>query len=235
MAWRSISTALFAAGAFSLFSCGGGGKKSDAGFDAGEPPFDAGSQMDSGFDAGVPDSGFDAGIADAGYDAGIEDPRCRVLPAPNVITHGGYTFNGDYTYARVTDLDPATLTDGGGFNVLDVEVFWFNNLELPKGETYKPSTKYQTCEICTLYSEDCDGLDQCDRRYLAVRGNTFVHRADADELNGRLQAVSQDLTLREWNTILDEAVPDGGCVIIRAASVDAGWGNPKDTKPDGGN
>lgn len=184
------------------------------------------------------EGGGNGGGSGGGTGGNIEDPRCRVLPAPAALTHGGYTFNGDYTFGRVADVDPALLTDGGAFNVLDVEVYWFKGLVTPHTEIYSDQTNFDSCEICTFYSEDCDALDRCDRRYLARRGQTYVERADANPADGRLKATSMNLTLVEWNQTLDMAVPDGGCVIIRSSSVDAGWGNPVDPvdagEPDGG-
>jgi hypothetical protein len=224
--------ALLTLAGLALFGCPGGGGKNDGG----EPD---GSVADSGSGGG---NGMGGGSGSGGgggmgggegggamaFDAGPEDPRCRVLPAPNALTNGGYAINGDFTFGRVADVDPALITDGGAFNVLDVEVYWFNGIVLPKTEIYTPQTTRDRCEICTFYSEDCDAIDRCDRRYLARRGQTFVERADDNDANGRLKAVSMNLTLVEWNQILDEPVPDGGCVIIRSSAVDAGWGNPVD-------
>ncbi|MBX7116510.1 MAG: hypothetical protein K1X64_19450 [Myxococcaceae bacterium] len=245
MGSRTTPVALMAVAALTLWQCGGGGNKADGGMTDAGTGGNGGGATGGGSGGGLGEGGGMGGGegvggggatgGSAGYDAGPEDPRCRVLSAPAALTTGGYELNGDFTYGRVADVDPASITDGGGFNVFDVEVYWFNGITPPKTESYTAQTTFQTCEICTFYSEDCDALDRCDRRYLARRGQTHVARADPDSVNGRLQATSTDLTLFEWNQTLDAPVPDGGCVIIRSGAVDAGWGNPVDsTDNDGG-
>ena len=246
MGSHTTRVVLLAVAALALWQCGSGGSQRHGGM------ADAGTGGSGGSGGGATGGGNGGGGGEGGgagggntgggggtgggdvYDAGPEDPRCRVLPVPTALVTGGYELNGDFTFGRVADVDPASITDGGGFNVFDVEVYWFNGIKPPQTESYTAQTTFQTCEICTFYSEDCDAIDRCDRRYFARRGQTHVARADDDGVNGRLQATSTNLTLVEWNQTLDAPVPDGGCVIIRIGAVDAGWGNPVDTTDNDG-
>jgi hypothetical protein len=177
------------------------------------------------------DSGMGGGGTGGGSSAGSGAFTCSSTRTVAVFTgpvvDAGYEF---FNWMELANPDPASLTDGGTWDALDLELFAQNQAnqpipgitELDGGDDTGSPITYFSCGVCPLYYAGCGANGACAQAYLGVSGHVDVEQA-TQAAPGAGYATMSNVLLVEWNLADDRPVPDSGCVLVGAATFDAGW------------
>lgn len=143
------------------------------------------------------------------------------------VVDAGYEL---YNWLVLGSPDPRSLSDGGTWEELELQLntgLRSNQpipgpVDLDGGDENGLPLDYFKCGICPLLFETCHAPVLCGRTYLGISGHVDVKHVDLS-LHGTAYATMSNVTLVEWDFAEDKPAPDSGCVVIGAATFDAGW------------
>jgi hypothetical protein len=143
------------------------------------------------------------------------------------LVDAGYDL---YNWLLLAQPDPRSITDGGTWEQLELQLNTGlrpnqpipGPVDLDGGDEDGQPLDYFKCGVCPVFYETCSGPTTCGRTYLGISGHVDVHQLSL-ALHGTAYATMSNVTLVEWDFLADQPAPDSGCVVIGAATFDAGW------------
>lgn len=156
----------------------------------------------------------------------VTDGGCRQVgqlftPVENelVIEYRTFSSNAGFYNFALWGLVNAVPFDG-----VRVEVVYPNTGPVPTPPLMQNFTTigYQSCRVCAIYHENCDGMGVCARNYLAQAGVVTIDRADRSAA-GRIVGRASNVRFNEWDLDNDRAI---GTACVEATSIgpwNAGW------------
>jgi hypothetical protein len=176
----------------------------------------------------VPDNNDSGTGGGGGAPGGFQCSSTRTIASfDGPIVDAGYDL---YNWLLLAQPDPRSITDGGTWEQLELQLNTGlrpnqpipGPVDLDGGDEDGLPLDYFKCGICPVFYETCRGPAACGRTYLGISGHVDVQQLSL-ALHGTAYATMSNVTLVEWDFVADQPSPDSGCVVISAATFDAGW------------